>query len=61
MNEPGGLCFNPQENCIYVADTNNHCIRRIDLSSNYVETVRFLDFIPKTALMTQANLRFKWI
>lgn len=47
MNEPGGLCFNPQENCIYVADTNNHCIRRIDLSSNYVETVKITSEVTK--------------
>lgn len=39
MNEPGGLCFNPEDNSIYVADTNNHCIRKIDLSANAVETV----------------------
>ena len=42
MNEPGGLCVNPDENILYVADTNNHCIRRVDLSLNSVEMVLIL-------------------
>jgi hypothetical protein len=35
--EPGGLAA--AGDSVYVADTNNHAIRRIDLTSNTVQTV----------------------
>jgi len=50
MNEPSGLCFSQANNSIYVADTNNHCIRKIDLSFNSIETVNI------TTKLTQANV-----
>ena len=37
--EPGGLDY--ADGKLYVADTNNHAIRVIDIASNTVETVRF--------------------
>ena len=31
--------MDPVQNILYVADTNNHCIRKILLENNLVETV----------------------
>jgi DNA-binding beta-propeller fold protein YncE len=36
---PQGLAFDPQRNCLYVADTENHLIRKIDFSSRQVATI----------------------
>ncbi|MCH7472711.1 redoxin domain-containing protein [bacterium] len=36
---PQGLYYEPAEDAIYVADTENHAIRRIDLASGMVETL----------------------
>jgi thiol-disulfide isomerase/thioredoxin len=36
---PQGLVFDPQINCLYLADTENHLIRKIDLSSEQVITI----------------------
>jgi thiol-disulfide isomerase/thioredoxin len=36
--EPGGLCAAGE--CLYVADTNNHAVRQVDLTSGEVRTVR---------------------
>ena len=62
--------FNPQgmaldgENHLYVADTNNHLIRRIDLQSQMVETVagigeRIYVGVDE-GLALQSRLRFPW-
>lgn len=40
FNEPGGLCIDTTLNNLYVADTNNHCIRKICLGSKNAITVR---------------------
>jgi hypothetical protein len=37
LNEPGGLCILGQ--FLYVADTNNHAIRRIRLSTRKMDTL----------------------
>lgn len=37
FNEPGGLCV--LDSIMYVADTNNHCIKTVDLTSGCVETL----------------------
>ncbi|CAF4268340.1 unnamed protein product [Rotaria magnacalcarata] len=29
---PFGICFNPNDDCFYVCDTNNHAIRRVTLN-----------------------------
>lgn len=42
FNEPGGLDVSPDGNTLYVADTNSHAIRVIDLKSNTVSTVCML-------------------
>jgi thiol-disulfide isomerase/thioredoxin len=34
-----GLVFDPQSNCLYVADTENHLIRKVDFSSEHVNTI----------------------
>lgn len=40
FNSPQGLCFyGPNEAVIFVADTENHAIRRIDLQQRIVDTV----------------------
>lgn len=31
---PTSIVFNPQDNLLYVADSHNHCIRRIDMAGN---------------------------
>src|SRR5581483_3800813 len=40
FNHPTGLAADPTENKLYVADSENHCIRSIDLSDeNRVDTL----------------------
>lgn len=39
FDEPGGLCVSPNGQMLYVADTNNHAIRVIDLNTNTVSQV----------------------
>jgi sugar lactone lactonase YvrE len=36
---PQGVCFDPEKNVLYVADTENHAIRRVDLNTKAVETL----------------------
>ncbi len=38
FNSPHQMCVDSEEN-IYVADTNNHCIRKINTKTGYVSTV----------------------
>jgi DNA-binding beta-propeller fold protein YncE len=38
FNEPGGICAGPN-NTLMLADTNNHCLRWIDLDGGDVQTV----------------------
>ncbi len=35
--EPGGLCLSEDGNILYVADTNNHCIKQINIEAKTVE------------------------
>ncbi len=39
FDEPGGLSY--ADGSLYIADTNNHVIRRLDLAAGTVETLRF--------------------
>lgn len=37
------MCFNPKENAVYVADTYNHKIKRIDVTTNHCETCNIVE------------------
>eukprot|EP01129_Flabellula_baltica_P003681 TRINITY_DN1342_c0_g1_i3.p1 TRINITY_DN1342_c0_g1~~TRINITY_DN1342_c0_g1_i3.p1 ORF type:complete len:315 (+),score=89.94 TRINITY_DN1342_c0_g1_i3:260-1204(+) len=42
FNDPYGICYSPQDNCLYVCDTLNHRIRQIyfsDLHFNKTQTI----------------------
>ena len=39
FSEPGGLCVSHDSSKLYVADTNNHCIKIVDLESKLVSQV----------------------
>ena len=48
FDEPGGLCVSPNGQSLYVADTNNHAIRVIDLNTKTISQVRALkSFLPQ--------------
>ncbi|XP_060063589.1 NHL repeat-containing protein 2-like [Ylistrum balloti] len=36
LNEPGGLCVDQTNQILYIADTNNHVIRTVDLATSMV-------------------------
>jgi DNA-binding beta-propeller fold protein YncE len=33
LNEPGGLAVHPSGDNVYIADTNNHCIKQLNMTS----------------------------
>ncbi|PSN47589.1 NHL repeat-containing protein 2 [Blattella germanica] len=37
LNEPGGLCVNTDGTRLYVADTNNHCVKVVELQEQQIE------------------------
>lgn len=39
FNEPGGMCVDEGRKLLYVADTNNHCIKVLDLETKTVSMV----------------------
>lgn len=39
FSEPGGLCIDPEGKTLFVADTNNHMIRVLDLDRKEVSQV----------------------
>lgn len=39
FSEPGGLCVDPESKTLFVADSNNHVIRVLDLESRVVSEV----------------------
>lgn len=39
FNEPGGICISDNGEILYVADTNNHAIKSINLQSKSVTNV----------------------
>jgi len=41
--EPGGITISPDEANAFVADTNNHALRRVELASGRVSTVELHD------------------
>ena len=46
MNEPGGLAYDGLD-CLYIADTNNHCIQKLNIDT-YEMTKLDLE-MPKSA------------
>lgn len=42
FNEPGGVCVGSGGKLLYVADTNNHQVKVLDLASETVSLVRSL-------------------
>ncbi|XP_071946734.1 NHL repeat-containing protein 2-like [Antedon mediterranea] len=42
FNEPGGLCVTPDGNGLYIADTNNHAVRYVDLLQNTVKELKII-------------------
>lgn len=39
FNHPQGLAYSAKRNCLYVADTESHALRCVDLSSRMVSTL----------------------
>ena len=39
FSEPGGLCLHPNGRILFIADTNNHKIRKLDLDTRIVSQV----------------------
>jgi hypothetical protein len=39
LNEPGGICVSNDRQRLYVADTNNHCIKVVYLKDKIIEKV----------------------
>ena len=39
LNEPGGLSMSQDGRYLYIADTNNHCIRLADLQEKVIKKV----------------------
>ena len=50
LNEPGGLSFDGEQT-IYIADTNNHCIKKMDIETYTIETIDLK--MPKSAENTE--------
>nr|CAD7203643.1 unnamed protein product [Timema douglasi] len=53
LNEPGGLCLSPDETRLFVADTNNHSIKIVDLVKGTVEKMDIV--IPADAQILPDN------
>lgn len=64
FNNPLGLAFNPEDNTWYVADTNNHAIRAINLNTKKVSTIagtgQQAEWGAKGGTGTQAALSSPW-
>ncbi|XP_028415084.1 NHL repeat-containing protein 2-like [Dendronephthya gigantea] len=46
FNEPGGMDVSPDGSTLYVADTNSHAIRMVDLKTTSVSTLPIISQIP---------------
>lgn len=59
FQEPGGLCVSPDGRQLYVADTNNHRIVRIDLESGVSDTWRLqFDAVTSGSEVTDSGVAF---
>lgn len=56
FNEPGGLCISNNPDILYVADTNNHCIKSINLTKK--QTYSEINFIlPDNSIKSSTKLK----
>jgi sugar lactone lactonase YvrE len=39
FNGPKGICYSPEDNSLYIVDTENHVVRRLALGSGQIDTV----------------------
>ena len=39
LNEPGGVCVDSKKDVAYIADTNNHCIRILNIQDTVITQV----------------------
>ena len=39
LSEPGGLCMHPGARLLYIADTNNHCLKVYDFDTALISQV----------------------
>ena len=63
FHAPQGMALSSDGRTLFVADTNNHAIRSIDLTTNTVETLAGtgeLGWPPTPAPLTQAKLNSPW-
>ncbi|XP_074151760.1 NHL repeat-containing protein 2 [Sminthopsis crassicaudata] len=44
FNEPGGLCIGENSNLLYIADTNNHQIKVMDLETKIISVLPIINF-----------------
>jgi hypothetical protein len=38
FSNPFGICFNPNDNCFYICDCNNHAIRKLSLNGIFIQS-----------------------
>ena len=57
FSEPGGLCVDPEGKTLFVADSNNHMIRVLDLERREVSQVRQLPCFTAIILRDQPTLK----
>lgn len=43
LQHPLGVAYNPKDNCVYVADTYNHKIKRIDTATSFCTSLNIVD------------------
>jgi DNA-binding beta-propeller fold protein YncE len=63
FNSPQGLVFDDASGTLYVADTNNHAIRAIDVATGTVETVAgngIQGWPPAAGLLSDVRLNSPW-
>lgn len=60
FNEPGGLCVSADGKKLYVADTNNHQIKIVELDKHYsVRRIRNFELVVNKKLAKQERARYE--
>lgn len=60
FNEPGGLCLSADGKKLYVADTNNHVIKIVELDKHFsVRRIRNLELVVNRKLARKERLRYE--